>query len=378
VGAFQVSKKSILIMFHCAENTGYAIASLEWVFLNAAKRAGFAENRIFWSYSRTITKDNSHILECNYGNKSSHENLKLCIAENNIDTVLAFDLGFPSPVISALRSAGIKFIISYWGASMSSINFDIKLMLKRLEFLLTKNKPDKFIFESEAMRKTATHGRGVKASATEVIYLGVDDVRFSPEYNQQSYTYDTFNIPKNRKIVFYSGHMEERKGVRVIVQAAIRLLDELDYSDVHFVICGNKNNEADVYENLLVGKKARAHVTFAGYRTDIPDLMRGSHIGTIASTGWDSFTMSSVEMMASGLPLIVSNLQGLSETIEDGKNGFLIPPGDHTALADCIRMLAESADLANAFSIASRQRAEKLFSFETQVNAFAALFRRSV
>ena len=63
--------------------------------------------------------------------------------------------------------------------------------------------------------------------------------------------------------------MEERKGVRVLVQAAIQLVDELDYSDVHFVICGNKNNEADMYEQLLVGKKARAHVTFAGHRSDI-------------------------------------------------------------------------------------------------------------
>lgn len=368
--------KSVLIMIHCAENTGYAIASLEHVFFMAAKQAGFSENQIFWSYKTTTTKNNAHIVECNYTDSATHGALTTLIKKNNITVALAFDLGFPAPVIGALKAAGVQHIISYWGASMSSINSGLKLALKKLEYVLRTNKPDKFIFESEAMRKTATHGRGIDESATEVIYLGVDGKKFTPNYNQETYTHDMFNLPKNRKLVFYSGHMEERKGVRVIVQAAIHLVDELDFSDIHFVICGNKNNEADVYEQLLINKKARAHVTFAGYRSDIPALMRSAHVGVIASTGWDSFTMSSIEMMASGLPLIVSNLQGLSETIADGENGFLIPPGDYRALAKRIKMLADNDELAHAFSSASRHRAEALFSVETQINSFAALLKK--
>lgn len=372
-----MTEKSILIMIHCAENTGYAIASLEHVFLMAAKQAGFSQHQIFWSYKTTTTKNNPHIIECDYRDSSTHEYLKTCINNNNIVTVLAFDLGFPAPVIGVLKKAGVQQIISYWGASMSSINSGLKLALKKLECLLRKNKPDKFIFESEAMRTTATQGRGISASATDVIYLGVDGKKFTPNYNQETYIHEMFELPKNRKIVFYSGHMEERKGVRVIVQAAIHLVDELGYSDIHFVLCGNKNNEADVYEQLLIGKEARAHVTFAGYRSDIPALMRASHLGVIASTGWDSFTMSSIEMMASGLPLIVSDLQGLSETIADGENGFLIPPGDYRALAKRIKMLADNDDLARAFSAASRRRAETLFSVEAQIASFAALLRKN-
>jgi glycosyltransferase involved in cell wall biosynthesis len=371
-----MNDKSILIMIHCDENTGYAIASLEHVFLMAAKQAGFSDHQIFWSYKTTTTKNNPYIVQCDYTDKATHGALKGLIKKNNIAVVLAFDLGFPSPVIGALKAAGVKHIISYWGASMSRINSGLMLMLKKIEYLIRTNKPDKFIFESEAMRKTATHGRGIKHSATEVIYLGVDGKKFTPNYNQENYTHHTFKLPTNRKLVFYSGHMEERKGVRVIMQAAIHLVDELGYSDVHFVICGNKNNEADVYEQLLVDKKARAHVTFAGYRSDIPALVRDAHIGVIASTGWDSFTMSSIEMMASGLPLIVSDLQGLSETIVDGENGFLIPPGDYQALAKRIKMLADNDDLARSFPAASRRRAETLFSVEAQIASFAALLRK--
>jgi glycosyltransferase involved in cell wall biosynthesis len=372
-----VKKKSILIMIHCAENTGYAIASLEHVFLTAAKKAGFSDEQIFISYKTTVTKNNPHIIECDYFDRNSYDALAGLIKSKNILTVLAFDLGFPCSLIPILKGAGVKKIISYWGASMSSINSGIRLKIKKLQCLLTKDKPDMFVFESSAMRRTATHGRGVAEAATTIIYLGVDTEKFQANYDQESYTRNTLKIPGNRKIIFYSGHMEERKGVRVIVQAAIHLVDDLKIANVHFVICGNKNNEADVYEQLLENREAKDHVTFAGYRADIPELMRGSHIGVIASTGWDSFTMSSIEMMASGLPLIVSDLQGLSETIEHEKNGFLFSPGDYQALANKINFLVSQPELAEKFSCASRLRAEKLFSLNDQIENFAMLIRKN-
>ena len=372
----EVKKSSILIMIHCEESTGYAIASLEYVFLSAARKAGFTDDSIFWSFKDTVTKNNPHIIKCDYFDADDHKQLSDIIKKNNVVLVLSFDLGFPCPVIATLKNSGVKHIISYFGAGMSKINTGIKLMLKKLEYHLTKSKPDIFIFESEAMRKTATHGRGIQESATTIIHLGVDTKKFFPNYDQDKYIHKTLGIPENRKIIFYSGHMEERKGVRVIIKAAIHLVERLNISNVHFVICGNKNNEANSFEKLLEGRISRNHVTFAGYRSDVPELMRSSHIGVIASTGWDSFTMSSVEMMASGLPLIVSNLQGLSETIEPNKNGFLIIPGDHEQLAANIKTLVNNSELANQFSIASRKRVERLFSIEGQINAFAKLIEQ--
>ena len=371
----KVRPASILIMLHCDEATGYAISSLEFVFLNAARQAGFGDDNIFWSFKNTVTKNDSHIIKCDYYDSRDHQQLPSFIQSNNIKLALAFDLGFPCPVIAPLKNAGVKHIISYFGAGMSSINSGIKLLLKKLECQIRKNKPDMFIFESEAMKRTATHGRGVSEEATGIIYLGVDTKKFFPDYNCDKYAHKTLGIPENRKIIFYSGHMEERKGVRVIVKAAIHLVETLNTSNVHFVICGNKNNEADAYEKLLEGRTTRNHVTFAGYRTDIPELMRSSYLGVIASTGWDSFTMSSVEMMASGLPLIVSDLQGLSETIEPNLNGFLINPGDHEQLATHIKTFVEQPELAKKFSSASRKRAEELFSVDGQISAFAKLIK---
>lgn len=366
------AKAAILIMIHCKENTGYAIATLEEVFRQAALTAGFENARIFWSFNGLIDSNDAQKLDCNYHSPNASKLISF-VRENKISTVIAFDLGCPARVIKLLRQAGVAHIVSYWGASMSSINTGIKLLVKKMEYSLRRHKPDAFIFESEAMRNTATNGRGVPESKTHVVYLGVDTDKFSPLSGQDFYTHIQFGIPKNRKIIFYSGHMEERKGVRVIINAALILAKKNQLQDIHFVLCGNKNDEAKTYSDMLIDSAAEQHVTFAGYRTDIPLLMRSSNIGVIASTGWDSFTMSSVEMMASGLPMIVSNLQGLSETIEPNHNGYLIEPGNSEELGARIYELTNNAKLCSAFAINSRNRALTLFTKDRQIQKIADL-----
>jgi glycosyltransferase involved in cell wall biosynthesis len=357
---------AILIMIHCRENTGYAISSLEHVFHQAALLAGYTEDRIFWSFNGLEDKSATNKIDCNYLNPD-HTSLIPYLRNNNIKTVIAFDLGYPASIIPLLKKNGVSKIISYWGASMSSLNTGFKLLLKKTEFYLRRNKPDLFIFESEAMRRTATHGRGIPHALTNVVYLGVDTEKFYPNYGNDFYAHDQFGIDRARKIIFYSGHMEERKGVRIIIKAAIQLASMGAIDGIHFVICGNKGDEAKTYADMLIGTAAESHVTFAGYRRDIPALMRSSYIGLIASTGWDSFTMSSVEMMASGLPMIVSNLQGLSETIENNKNGYLVNPGDHNDIAQNILTICADSDLAHKLSSNSRRRAEQYFSISQQI-----------
>ena len=71
----EVTQSSILIMIHCEESTGYAIASLEYVFLSAARKAGFTDDSIFWSFKDTVTKNNPHIIKCDYFDADDHKQL---------------------------------------------------------------------------------------------------------------------------------------------------------------------------------------------------------------------------------------------------------------------------------------------------------------
>ncbi len=379
---------AVLVMFHCQEDTGYAIKTLEEVFFESLQKIVGVEN-IHFSYTEVVPearKDKCYqgcsVIQFEPKTRDPRAILSLSnyIRQNRIFLILGFDQPPGASYYMAARASGVKRIVSYWGASMSSINSGIKLYLKRIEMLFRIFSPDVYIFESKAMQATAVLGRGIKPQKTRVIRLGVDTEKYKPAETEESilYVYSELNIPTGRKIVFYSGHMEPRKGVDVIINSAIQLVDHQGFENVHFLFLGNQKGEEERFIKQLQGTKARYHVTFAGYRDDIHLLLKGCSIGVIASTGWDSFTMSSLEMASAGLPIIASRLQGLQEAVSDGKTGYLFSPGDHVELAGYISLLLSDLELYESLSKNARERVVLSYSIEKQKENMKELLQRLV
>ena len=119
---------------------------------------------------------------------------------------------------------------------MSTLNSGIKLLLKRIEVRMYRNRPDAFIFQSHGMKLTATHGRGISERQCHVVNSGIDTENFKPDLTQTWDAHDTLNIPRERKLVYYSEYMEHRKGVHVIVKSATHLINALNRTDLHFKV----------------------------------------------------------------------------------------------------------------------------------------------
>ncbi len=371
----------VLVFFHCRSNTGYAIGRLERVFLEAARRVTGRDSEIHFAYPdmsaghpTSLPPDFSRVLT--FDSKRSDVEHQRSIEEyvrlHNIRIALGFDQPVRCPGYAPLRRGGVRTLVSYWGAPMGSLNHGLKLALKRLDVALSRNGPDHYIFESIAMRRTAIEGRGVPQSKTSVTYLGVDPEQFRPPERADWYAHDLFKIPRDRRIVYYSGHMEPRKGVHILVKAIVDLICRRGLTNTHLVLLGDQDGEAAPFDSLYKGTPAEGHITFGGYRDDVPRILAGAYVGAIASTGWDSFTMSSVEMAAFGIPLVVSRLPGLDEAVEDGTTGFLFPVGDHLALADRLAQLIDDPVLRQRMSSASRQRALDRFTIAGQINSLAS------
>ncbi|MCF6236493.1 MAG: glycosyltransferase family 4 protein [Gammaproteobacteria bacterium] len=356
---------AIIVIFHTPSNAGYAMTPLEKVFFQVAcslygsqKNVHFAFKDLDNGMPKSLPKGFCNVIEIDSENQSQEmfSQANSYIKRNNISSAFVFDLQVKSSICSMLRHAGIKTIISYWGSPISSLNSKYVLLLKRIEVALTQNKPDLFIFESEAMRELAVYGRGIFKKNTCVIPTGVDTDRFQPNSSAKNYLNESFDIPKTKKIALYTGHMEERKGVKVIINAAIKLKEVHGLDNWHFLICGNRPGEEKQYLEILDGTQAKNSVTFAGYRSDIDKISPGCEIGIIASTGWDSFPMSSLEMAACGLPIFVSELQGLTETIDEGKTGQSFEPGNSARLAKMIFHIDQNEPLRKQYSEAARKR----------------------
>ncbi|AZZ92986.1 glycosyltransferase [Hahella sp. KA22] len=374
----------ILILYHCEANTGYAIGSLEKVFWSMALRLAGSPDNIHLCYPGYSNGYPGYTPE-GFGNfvefsdrQDATDKIELFasyLKENNINVIFGFDQPVSLPYYKAARLAGVSSFISYWGAPMSSINSGLKLLLKKLDVMRYRHGPDLYIFESEAMRQSAYLGRGVPEEKTALCHLGVDTEKYHPDAEDQYYAHDLFGIPRDKQLLFYSGHFEERKGVRVIAEAANIIAAQRD--DIVFILFGNRNDEAAPYQALL-NEKSSKQVIFGGYRSDLHRVHRSCKAGIIASTGWDSFTMSSIEMQASGLPLLVSNLQGLRETIVDGETGLLFSPGSAAELAERVQTLLGKAINIKKMSQNAVSRIQSQFSTEIQIQNLTSLTKQQL
>jgi glycosyltransferase involved in cell wall biosynthesis len=88
--------------------------------------------------------------------------------------------------------------------------------------------------------------------------------------------------------------------------------------------------------------------------------------------------MSAVEMAASGVPMVVSALQGLKETVEPGKTGYLFAPGNHIELANRLDELLSDSARRDELSKASRVMAIERFTVERQVAGITEVVKRVI
>jgi glycogen synthase len=74
-----------------------------------------------------------------------------------------------------------------------------------------------------------------------------------------------------------------------------------------------------------------------------------------------------MEAMAAGVPVVATQIAGVSELVEDGVNGYLVPPGDAVSLAQNIEKLLTNYKLRAAFGTAGRAKVEKDFNIHHEV-----------
>lgn len=373
----------ILVFFHCPSNTGYAIGRHEVTFASMAEQLVGSFANVHYGYprfvngpSRDLPKDIENFVRFDAASRDASELTKVrdYVQANNIRLAFGFDQPASRPSYRFLREGGVERIVSYWGAPMSSICPSVLLPLRKLQYRLRRNGPDHYVFQSEDMRKTATHGVGIPYGRTSVVRSGVDTDRFRPDAAPAGYVHEALGIPKDRKVVYYSGHMEERKGVHIIVQAAAHLVNLQGRRDLHFLFLGNQQGEESRFDSFYKGTAAEDFVTFGGYRDDVAELQASSYMAVIATTGWDSHTMTAVEVASSGLPLIVSDLPGIQEAISP-ETGLWFKAGDPVALSDGLIRLADDQDLRDRLGAGGRARVLAGYTRRHQIQGLVDVVR---
>ncbi len=116
-------------------------------------------------------------------------------------------------------------------------------------------------------------------------------------------------------------------------------------------------------------------VEFAGVRRDVDRRLADAQLFVLVSK-WEGFPRTILEAMRAGLPVIASNVGGVTESVAEGKNGYVVPRGDANALRERLRTLLVSPELRIQMGAEGRKRYEAEFTFERMLEKTLAVYER--
>lgn len=203
--------------------------------------------------------------------------------------------------------------------------------------------------------------RGIgRSKQYTTIYSGVDLDAFADAEPAS-------NLPGDRPRVAMVGRLADGKGHEVLLEAVV----SMDNFEGSVCIAG----DGPLYDSLTEEIEERGlsgEVFLIGYRDDIPRILAASDALVLPSFR-EGTPRVITEAMASGLPVVATDIAGIPEQIEHGENGFLIPTGDAEALADRLNQLLTDSQLREQMGERGLERAER-FSVEAMIETLDRMY----
>lgn len=282
--------------------------------------------------------------------------LPLMLMNSHIDLIHAHDYFHLSSDMSAWSSklSGKPLVLT--AHSMPSF-FAVSKSLTFLEKIynrslgrFTLNEADKIIFMSHFQVQKYLD-LGVEKSKVEVIHPCLDVKEFDEFLNINSGGKDFYSEKfgfRDNQIILFVGRIEKRKGVQYLIRAIPDIVKEIP--KVRVVIVGPDAGYVNALRQMANDFNVARYVVFPGVLSDL-ELKRAICGADVFLLPSESENFPEVILKAAFLkrPIVASDVGGIPEFIEDGKNGFLVEAGDVEGISKNILMLLGDRDLALEF-----------------------------
>lgn len=206
------------------------------------------------------------------------------------------------------------------------------------------------------------------------IINGVDVERFYPATDPGRKALPEGFAGKDDLVIGTVGRLEPIKDQRTLVRAFISLAEcypELAGSS-RLVIVGDGSTRQEL-QQLISENGLDDQVWFAGARDDVPQLMRDMDIFVLPSLA-EGISNTIMEAMASGLPVVATDVGGNTELVIENETGHLVPRDVPKKMAEVLLNYIRQPELAEQQGRAARLRAEKAFSLAAMVESYQRVY----
>ncbi len=227
---------------------------------------------------------------------------------------------------------------------------------------------------SEDLKSFLAGQIGISKRRIVTLHNGIECGKFGPHLSSGSLTSlkESLSIPIHNPVIGIIGMLFPVKDHSTFLNAAREVIKELPTTI--FLIIG----EGPVEDQL----KAEAfqlgidrNVRFAGLRNDVPALLQIIDVYVCSSLS-EGLSLSILEAMAAGKPVVATDVGGNPEIVIDGETGFLVPPKDAKKLALKIALLVKDTALGYRLGAKARKRVQGQFSVGSMVDSYLDLYKQ--
>lgn len=260
------------------------------------------------------------------------------------------------------------FILSVWGSDVFDFPKKSSLHRKILEYNLKK--ADKILSTSLVM---AEETKIYTDKEIEVTPFGIDTVKFAPEkadraaltpFTEEDIVIGTIKL------------LEEKYGINHLIEAFSIVSRKHPELPLKLLIVGDGSERKNL-ESLSEKLEIKDKVYFAG----MADYSKVPYFNNVldvyaALSNYESFGVAIIEAQSCGKPVVVSNVGGLPEVVEDGKTGFVVEKKNAAAAAEKLEKLVLDADLRERMGSAGRERVLRLYDWNENVTQMMEIYNK--
>lgn len=229
--------------------------------------------------------------------------------------------------------------------------------------------------------RTRAVALGAPADRIETVPYGVDTGRFRPDARARARVRTALGLPAGAFVVFTAGRFVRKKGFEYLIDAVAALAPR--QPALRLVLAGSGDLDAD----LRARARARGvadRVVFPGVlsQDDVAAHLAAADAAAVPSVhdefgNVDGLPNTVMESLASGTPLVASDVAGIPSVVSHGVNGLLVRERDAAALAAAIERLITEPGLRDTLGGAARAEAERVRGWDRVAERFEAVYERA-
>lgn len=201
---------------------------------------------------------------------------------------------------------------------------------------LLARRTDKVLAVSEFARDFALSQQGFPAGRVEVFYNPVDLRYFRPPSTaERKAAREALGLDMTQPVVVCVTRFHPVKGVDVLLDAWARVTRRV--ADATLLLVGEGPLREEL-EEVAARTCPPGSVRFLGFRFDVREILSAADVAVLPSRA-EGFSVAALEILGTGLPLVATRVGGITQLVQEGINGLLVPSEDPARLADALERL---------------------------------------